>query len=177
MKSRVSNEHCWIVFWCSACPSRTQCISHFLFSPRSPRSFYETPSTEGKGDLTDQGRELRKGINNLGKWHSEVCGFSALFHLPNSVFYRAIQIFAWLHIVGHSTLLLMSGICLCSNFCCVKKYETHKPRKCREHWVFDVEQSVILPTTVYTTDQVWLQTGNVCHKDVLWAEIFSDHSV
>ena len=97
MKSRVSNVHCWTVFWCSACPSRTQCISHFWLALQVCTPFHEAPSTEAKGDLTDQGRELRKAINNLGKRHRELCRFSALFHLSNSIFYKAIKIFPWLH--------------------------------------------------------------------------------
>jgi len=63
-----------------------------LFGPRSWHSFYQAPSTEAKRDLTDQDRELHKGINNLGKWHSKVYRFSALFHLSNSIFHRAIKI-------------------------------------------------------------------------------------
>lgn len=97
MKSRVSNVPCWTVFWCSACPSRTQCVSHFCLALQVRNAFHEAPSTEAKRDLTDQGRELYKGINNPGNWRRELCRFSALFHLSNSIFHRAIKIFPWLH--------------------------------------------------------------------------------
>uniref|UniRef100_A0A8C3PJS8 Uncharacterized protein n=1 Tax=Calidris pygmaea TaxID=425635 RepID=A0A8C3PJS8_9CHAR len=42
----------------------------------------------------------------------------------------------------HQTLLLMSGICLCSGLCCVNTSETPKSSKCGEQGVFDVEQSI-----------------------------------
>lgn len=79
-------------------PFQNSAYISFLLSPRSPHSFHEAPSTEAKEDLTDQGRELHKGINNLGKRHSQTRRLSALFHLLNSLFYRAIKIFPWLHI-------------------------------------------------------------------------------
>lgn len=56
--------------------------------------------------------------------------------------------------------------CLCQEYAytliSVNNYGTHRSSKCREHRAFHVEQSI--PTTVYTTDRVGLQTDNISHR-------------
>lgn len=161
MKSRVSNVHCWTVFWCSACPSRTQCVSHFCLALQVRTAFHEAPSTEAKRDLTDQGRELHKGINNLGKRHRELCRFSALFHLSNSIFHRAIKIFPWLHnrwtfsFAAYARSMLMLWFLLTT-----MRLTSLVSVENTEYLML----SIILPTTVCTTDWVWLQTSNISHR-------------